>query len=504
MLSRLSTKSATLSQQGARSFAVVQKAGVNQNYRPETRPLPQIQLHDNSTNGIDLTAHKKAEWTSEEIRAARDDHVMFSWMPGKMAKDITLCAKRGDGPYITDHDGKKILDWSSGAVCANMGHTVEQNVIDAIVSQLEKTPFVYGDLYTTEVRCRLASLLSQIFPDPLNSFIFYNSGAEANEAAIRLARHYTGRNKVLSRHRSYHGGTLACLHMTGDARTHLVSKPAATGFLKIFDPTPWSFEWANSGEEDECVEKSLQLLHEQIIHEDPNSIACIILESITGTNGWLIPPTKWMQGVRALCDKYGIMLINDEVMAGFGRTGKWFGFQNFDGYMPDIVTFAKGVSSSIQPVSGLAMSDTLKAHFMEKPCPYGSTFCAHPVGMAAAYANVQNLVEQDIIARAKAMEPVMAEEMSKLVDKYHCVRAGRVIGAAGGLDIQDENEQFMDAKTMMHMRNSFRDTQPVGLTTLARDHFIHCTPALNVDHDVIREGFDIMGKTFAKFEAKAL
>jgi len=387
-------------------------------------------------------------------------------------------------------------------VCINLGHTVPEPVIDAMVEQLRKTPFVYGDLYVTEIRARLSSLLADIFPGDLNSFLFYNSGAEANEAAIRLARHMTGRNKVMSRHRSYHGGTMATLHLTGDARTHLVAKPGSTGFLKMFDPTPWSFEWADSGDQDEMAEKCLQLLHEQIMVEDPNSIAAIILESVTGTNGWLIPHTKYMQGVRALCDKYGIVLIADEVMAGFGRTGKMFGFQNFEGFVPDLCTFAKGVSSSIQPVSGVAVSDKVKKHFMDTPCPYGSTFSAHPVGMAACYANLLHLIDNDVVGQAKACEAVMAEEMSKLVQKYHIVKSARVIGCAGGLDIQNGNGVFMDAATMGQIRNSFKDTEPVGLTTLSRDHFIHCTPPLNVEHDVIREGFEIIDRTMAKFEQK--
>merc|ERR1719317_728811 len=428
--------------------SITKLAGVNQMYKPDPKPLPPFHFKDTTSSKIDLTKHKEKAWTSEDIAKAREEHIMYSWMPKTLGDDITVVAERGEGPYLFDLMGNKYLDWSSGAVCINLGHTVLDSVREAINEQLDKTSFVYGDLYTTEIRARLSSLLAEVFPGHLNSFLFYNSGAEANEAAIRLARHYTGRNKVLTRHRSYHGGTLATLHMTGDMRTHLVSKPAATGFLKIFDPTPMTMQWASDNEsEDAHVERCLQLLQEQLVHENPESVACIFLESITGTNGWLIPPTKYMQGVRALCDNYGILMICDEVMAGFGRTGKMFGFQNFEGVQPDLVTFAKGVSS-----------------------------------------NVKHIIENDIVGHAKSLEAVHAECMSELVQKFQMVKAARVIGCAGGLDIVNSEGKFMDAPTMLAIRKSFRDSKPVGLTTLARDHFIHCCPPLNVDPDVIREG----------------
>jgi len=481
--------------------SITKLVGVNQMYKPDPKPLPSFNFKDTSSAKIDLTKHKQKEWTSEDIANAREEHVMYSWMPKTLGDDITIVAERGEGPFLFDRKGNKYLDWSSGAVCSNLGHTVVDSVKQAINEQMEKTCFVYGDLYTTEARARLSSLLAEVFPGKLNSFLFYNSGAEANEAAIRLARHYTGRNKVMTRHRSYHGGTMATLHMTGDFRTHLVSKPAATGFVKMFDPTPMTMEWAGENESEGAhVERCLQLLQEQLVHENPESVACIVLESITGTNGWLIPPTRYMQGVRALCDHYGILMICDEVMAGFGRTGKMFGFQNFEGVEPDIVTFAKGVSSSVQPISGVAMCDSVKEYFRNNAVPYGSTFCAHPVGLAAAYANVQYLLENDIVGNAKALETVHAECMSELVQKFQMVKAARVIGCAGGMDIINPEGKFMDAKTMLEMRKSFRDSKPLGLTTLARDHFIHCTPPLNVEPEVVREGYAIMGRTFEKFQ----
>lgn len=412
--------------------------------------------------------------------------------------------ERGEGPYLIDSTGRKYIDFSSGAVCGNLGHTVPQEIISAINDQLSKTPFVYSDTYMFETRARLSSLLSDVFPGDLNAFIFMNSGAEANECAIRMARHMTGRPKIMSRHRSYHGGTMATLHMTGDARTHYVTSQApATGFLKIFDPLPLSFDWAPNEDMNTAVTRCLEHLHEQIIHENPNTIAAIVMESITGTNGWLIPPAEYMQGVRALCDQYGILLICDEVMVGFGRTGKWFGFQQWPGVMPDMVSFAKGVSSSIQPVSGVAMRPHVQEHFQTHPIPYGSTFCHHPVGMAAAYANVKYLLDNDIVQNAANMESVMAEEMSRIVEKHPTVKAARIVGLAGGLDMQNPNDgTFMPGPEVLKFRKMMRDLPGKGLITLSRDHFVHTTPPLNSTEEQIREGWDVMDRALSAYEAQ--
>lgn len=294
---------------------------------------------------------------------------------------------------------------------------------------------------------------------------------------------------------------MATLHLTGDARHQYVTKQAAaTGFIKIFDPLPMSFEWLPKEDQAMNVEKCLQHLHEQLLHENPESVAAIILESITGTNGWLIPPVEYMQGVRALCDKYGIQLICDEVMVGFGRTGKWFGFQHWPGVMPDMVSFAKGVSSSIQPVSGVAMRPHLQKYFSSNPMPYGSTFCHHPVGMAAAYANLKYIINNNIMDNVVQMERVMKEEMSRLVKKHQAVRAARVVGLAGGLDIQDKHGNFATGPKVMELRKIARDLEGCGLVTLSRDQFLHTTPPLNSTEEDIRVGWSILDKALEKFD----
>jgi len=475
--------------------------GVNGRYQHDTRPFPQLVPKNNSRHivqaDLDGTKHMSSEpWTVNEMKQVLEHNSMYSWMPGDVARELSQLVSHGDGMYVTDHNGKKYIDFCSGAVCMNLGHTVPREVKQAINMQLDEIAFVYSDTFTVEIRAKLCCLLNQLFPGDLNSFLFFQSGAEANECAIRMARHYTGRHKIMSRHRSYHGGTVATLHLTGDSRTHLVNSPGATGYVKMFDPLPLTFEWDQ--DQEAATQRCLDLLHEQIIHENPSTIAGIIVESITGTNGWLIPPPGYLQGVRALCDTYGIQLICDEVMVGFGRTGKWFGFQHWPGVMPDIVSFAKGVTSSIQPVSGIAARPHLKECFDKKPMPYGSTFCCHPVGLAAAYANVKYLIKNQIVENAASLQSVMEEEMGKLVNKHQAVKAARVRGLAGGIDLQDYNGRFLDARTVHKFRLRMRDAEPCGLVTLARDHFIHTTPPLNSTADDIRHGFAVIDQVLSE------
>ena len=302
-------------------------------YEPNRHTLPKFKPQDNSTGIYTKAKHAEESWTPEQIDDAIRDYSVFSWGASDALRASTQLATHAEGVYIYGEDNKKILDWSAGAVCSNLGHTVPEEIKEAVAKQLDSIPFVYGDLYTTEIRARLCQLLGEVSPADLNGFLFASGGAEANEAAIRLARRYTGRPKIMSRYRSYHGGSSASLAMTGDPRTWAVDA-GVPGFVKIMDPFPFTFEWGDS--EEERVERSLCALHDQILCEGPDQIAAIFLESITGANGWMLTPTGYMQGVRALCDKYGILMVCDEVMTGFGRTGHMFGFQNFDGVLPDM------------------------------------------------------------------------------------------------------------------------------------------------------------------------
>jgi len=332
-LSTLCRQAATQFQRRASSHAARAMSSSGLGYEPNTSQLPKFKPQDNSSGFHDKSLHAEKTWTPEQIDDAIRDNSVFSWGASDPLRKSTILAKRAEGVYIYDENDKQILDWSAGAVCSNLGHDMPQSIKDAVTKQMEELPFVYGDLYTTEIRARLCKLLGEISPADLNGFLFASGGSEANEAAIRLARRYTGRPKILSRARSYHGGSTASLAMTGDPRRWAVDA-GVPGFVKIMDPFPFTFSWGDS--EEEMVERSLGALHDQILTEGPEQIAAIFLESITGANGWMLTPTAYMQGVRALCDRYGILLVCDEVMTGFGRTGHMFGFQNFEGVVPDM------------------------------------------------------------------------------------------------------------------------------------------------------------------------
>jgi taurine---2-oxoglutarate transaminase len=458
--------------------------------------FPSFNPVDNTdkSKSIDMARHHKEKWSDNEIQEAIKDNSVFSWGASDPLRDLAVHIDHAEGVYMYGSDGTKYMDWSAGAVCTNLGHTVPQKITDAVTKQMEEAAFVYGDLATHNPRARLCSLLAEIAPGDLNGFFFASGGSEANEAAIRIARRMTGRTKIMSRYRSYHGGSTAALAMTGDPRTWAVDS-STSGFVKIQDPFPFNFEWDSDPEVASL--KCLDALHDQILYEGPNSIAAIFLEAVTGANGWLRTPTSFMQGVRALCDQYGILLVSDEVMNGFGRTGTMFGFQQFDGVMPDMFTFAKGVTSAYLPLSGIGMRDHVFDFFRQNPMGYGSTYFAHPVCCAAGYETVKHILEHDIVGQVQKMEPIMERELAHLVNEHPSVKQARVIGLGAGFDLAGKDGNFLMRMDEMHpgvplLKNTLKEN---GLITLIRGHHVHCTPPLIITEDEIREGFEILHKS---------
>eukprot|EP00490_Sorites_sp_Unknown_P001878 CAMPEP_0114672844 /NCGR_PEP_ID=MMETSP0191-20121206/43607_1 /TAXON_ID=126664 /ORGANISM="Sorites sp." /LENGTH=303 /DNA_ID=CAMNT_0001936179 /DNA_START=627 /DNA_END=1535 /DNA_ORIENTATION=+ len=301
----------------------------------------------------------------------------------------------------------------------------------------------------------------------------------------------------MTRYRSYHGGTLGALSLTGEARHGHVTGET-NGFVKIFDPYPTFFKWSSMSE-DEQIDIALKALHEQIIHENPDTIAAIFMETITGTLGWVKPPTKYVQGLRALCDKYNILLVFDEVMAGFGRTGKFFAFENFDGVLPDIITFAKGITSAIIPLSGVGMRENIGNYFRDNPLGYGSTYNSHPVALACAYENVKWILDNNVIENAKNMEEVMLKNMEKLKQKNpDNILQYRCIGLGGAFDLKHPETGDHIAHpneihpAMMKLKKTFWKN---GLMTIVKGGLVHCAPPLIVNEEEIEEAFDIFDKS---------
>jgi len=444
----------------AEPLSEISNVGVNQQYVPDRTNLPKLDYTTRVSSTISevSAAHwDDGTWDEESLRVAASENVVATWGPSKGVPDLPILT-HGEGVYLYDRDGKEYLDWTSQAVCANLGHTVPKSIQSAVSKQMKDLPMVYGGLGLVEVRARLAHLMSQICPGDLNGFVFPSGGGEANEAAIRMARRFTGRHKILNQYRSYHGGS--------------------------------TFKFADN--EKEKTELLLNMLDEQIRMEGPQTVAAIMLEPIVGAGGALIPPKGYIEGVRALCDKYDILLIADEVMVGFGRTGKFWGFQHFEGVIPDILTSAKGLSASVLPLAVVGMRQKIKNFFNENPLGWGATYANHPVALACAYESVKHVIKERIPERAAKMESVMVDEMKSIVERHSCVRQARAIGLFGCLDLvgPDGNmvQQYQDAnpERVVALRKAMLDE---GLMGLFRPPLLHCAPPLVIQEDELRDGF---------------
>lgn len=430
-------------------------------------------------------------WTQEQVQTSRAENpYMLTWAQGKNRVNVPHMTE-GDGVYLIDTNGKKYLDWTSQAVCANLGHSVPASVVAAAAQQMASIPFVYGGIGVTEVRVRMNQLMAEILPGDLRAAVFPSSGAEANEAGIMMARRYTGRDKVMSWYRSYHGATGNTLSATGDFR-RWYGGDQVPNMIKAFNPFPLFFRHAGDNEEEQ-VQQALNMLEEQILNEGPEDIASIMIESIVGAGGCLVMPPGYMQGVRAICDKYGILMHCDEVMVGFGRTGTLFGFQNYPDVLPDIVSAAKGISGAAVPLSMTACSEKIMEFFEDKPLGYGSTYQAHPVAMACGYETIKYLLQQDVIGHVQDLAPLFEDEMDKIAERHPSIKQYRAIGLFGCFDVQQPDgsnpklqhvaphEAFLEYKKAYHEN---------GLVGLHRYPHIHCAPPLIIKEDELIDGFE--------------
>jgi adenosylmethionine-8-amino-7-oxononanoate aminotransferase len=388
---------------------------------------------DNKSKLVLDPSHEEpmGSWSTDKIRDCVSQSVMLTWAPGK-ARHNTPILTHGEGVYLYDDKGQKFLDWTSQAVCSNIGYTLPTTVLEATAKQMSQLPYVYGGLGITEVRARLANLLAQILPGDLQGLVFPSSGSEANEAAIMMARRYTGKYKVINWYRSYHGGTTNSQQATGDFR-RWYGGDLVPGFVKAFHPNPLFWDLAGATEE-ERTQMALNMLEEQILNEGPDTVAMVQFESVVGGGGVLIPPDGYMQGVRAMCDKYNIILHCDEVMVGFGRTGELFGFQNYPGVIPDIVTAAKGLTAAALPLSMVACRKHIMEAFEDMPLGWGSTYQAHPVAMACAYETVKYLIKNDVVGHVQRLAPKFGECMQTLAENHPSIKQYRHIGMFGCFD----------------------------------------------------------------------
>jgi adenosylmethionine-8-amino-7-oxononanoate aminotransferase len=429
-------------------------------------------------------------WTSDQIRAAVTDNVMLTWAPGK-ARHNTPIITRGEGVYLYDDQGNKFLDWTSQAVCSNLGYDLPKTVTDATMKQMTELPYIYGGLGIVEGRARLSKLLAEILPGDLEGMVFPSSGSEANEAAIMCARRYTGKYKVINWYRSYHGGTTNSQQATGDFRRWF-GGDHVPGFVKAPNPFPLFWDLAGSTEE-ERTQMALNMLEEQVLNEGPDTVAMIQFESVVGGGGVLVPPPGYMQGVRAICDKYNILLHCDEVMVGFGRTGKLFGFQHYDGVIPDILTAAKGLSSAALPISMMAVRKHIQEAFDDKPLGWGSTYAAHPVAVACAYENVKHLIKADVLGHVQSLAPQFEDSMRTIAENHPCIKQYRSIGLFGCFDVhtpEGKNPQLQHTaidSAFVKYKKAYTDNRLIGLL---RPPHLHVAPPLIISEDELMDGFE--------------
>jgi taurine---2-oxoglutarate transaminase len=431
--------------------------------------------------------------TGDEIVALSKKHTISEWAAQGAVDPIPVA--RAEGVYFWTPEGKRFIDFNSQLMCVNIGHS-EPRVIRAIQQQVERLCYVTPSGMTTEPRARLGAKLAEITPGDIDVFFFTNGGAEANENAFKIARAYTGRSKILARYRSYHGGTAGAIAATGEPRRW--TQPPMPGFVHVLDP----YHGVQRGWD--TTEESLRHIEEVIQLEGPQTIAAFILESVTGTNGILVPPDGYMQGVRTLCDKYGILMIADEVMSGFGRTGKWFAIDHW-GVVPDLITMAKGLTSAYVQLGAVGMRRPIADSFREKPFPGGLTYSSHPVACAAALATIAVMEEDGIVDRASRTGDLMSRLLADLAAHHPCVGAVRSIGLFGVVEL-------VRNKTTREPMAPFNGTSPEmtalgkffrqeGLFTFVRWNYFFTNPPLTITEAELREGFAIIDRALATADA---
>jgi taurine--2-oxoglutarate transaminase len=426
--------------------------------------------------------------TGDEIVALSKKHTITEYVPQDAVNPIPVA--RAKGVYFWTPEGKRFIDFNSQLMSVNIGHG-DPRVIAAITEQAEKVTYVTPAM-TTEVRARLGAKLAELTPGDIDAFFFTNGGAEANENAFKIARAVTGRQKILARYRSYHGGTAAAIAATGDPRGW--SQPPMPGIVHVLDP----YHGVARGWDDAAT--SLQYLEEVIQLEGPHTIAAFILETVTGTNGVLIPPDGYMQGVRALCDKHGILMIADEVMSGFGRTGKWFAIEHW-GVVPDMITMAKGLTSSYIQLGAVGVRRHLADHFKDKMFPGGLTYSSHPVACAAALATIAVYEEDGLIDKAAKTGTLLESLHAELSAKHPSIGVTRCIGLFGVIELV-RNRQTLEpmaplngtSPEMAALGKFFREE---GLFTFLRWHYFFTNPPLCITEEELREGMAIIDRGLA-------
>jgi taurine--2-oxoglutarate transaminase len=431
----------------------------------------------------------------EWIKDMHADHYLQSWSKqGNRPRVIT----GAQGSWFWDSDGKRYLDFQSQLVNANLGHQ-HPRIVQAIKDQADRLCYI-GPALGSDVRSELSALMAEITPGNITATLFTTGGSAANETAIRLARHYTGRTKIIARYRSYHGATGGTLSLTGDPRHHL-TRADMPGIVRMLDPYHYR---CPAGHSDPAICPVCQggpHLEELLMYEDPNTVAAVIVESVVGTNGIIVPPDGYMRSLRQTCDKYGILMIADEVMSGFGRTGKWFAVDHW-GVEPDIITAAKGINSGYVPLGTMSVSRDLRDWLRGTALPGGLTYAGHPLACASGVAAIRAMQEEGTLAHATRLGEIMRAELAKLAQKHASIGDIRGLGMFNGIELvknRDSREPLVpfaakgaDARPMTEMMNFAMEA---GLYLSFYSNVIRLTPPLNISEQDMMHGLELLDRT---------
>jgi taurine--2-oxoglutarate transaminase len=431
----------------------------------------------------------------EQIIKNNLDYTFFSW--SKQAGLNPIAVKSAKGVYFYDYDGKKYIDFSSQLMNANIGHG-HPKVIEAIRKQAEQLPFITCSM-ATNVRGELGKKLAEITPGSLKKTLFTLGGSEAVENAVKFARLYTGRHKIISHYRSYHGATYGAVSVGGDPRKFLFDDQGVPNIVHVENPYFYRCPW-NSGTIEECGERAAANLDRIIQFENPGSVAAILIEGESGSSGCIKYPPFYWKKVKEIADRYGILLIDDEVMSGFGRTGKWFGIDHHE-VTPDIMCMAKGLTSGYAPLGGIIVKEEIAAYFNDVPLPLGLTYSAHALGCATALACIGVYEEEGLVENAASMGRYMEEKVEKLIVKHPSIGDFRNTGLFGVIELVKNRETRepltrwnAPAAEMEPTNRISAKLRELGLFTFVRWNWIFLAPPLCINTSQIDEGLDIIEK----------
>ncbi|MFN8185986.1 MAG: aminotransferase class III-fold pyridoxal phosphate-dependent enzyme [Gaiellales bacterium] len=432
----------------------------------------------------------------EHVRELDRAHLIHSWSVQSKLNPLPIAG--AEGCYFWDYEGKRYLDFASQLVNVNIGHQ-HPKVVQAIKDQADRLCTI-GPPMANDVRSQLAGLVAEVAPGDLNHTFFANGGAEANENAIKLARWVTGRHKIVARYRSYHGATAGAITLTGDPR-RWYAEPGLPGIVRMFDPYTYR---CPAGHPDPCpVCTGGPHLEEILMYEGPQNVAAVIMETVTGTNGVIVPPPGYLKSIREVCDRHGILLILDEVMAGFGRTGKWFACEHWD-VVPDIMTVAKGINSGYVPLGGMVVTDGVFERMKDLFFAGGLTYSGHPLACAAGVASIEAFREEGIVENAAAMGEVLAQELPALQARHPAIGEIRGVGLFWMLElVRDRQTKEMlvpyaaSGEAALPMARLTKAALEKGLYLFAHFNRVGITPPLTITKDELLAGLAVLDEVLA-------